>query len=458
MGKIEVLLTPVWKEERIAAAEVQIIMECPAVKADDLIFAFHKNTVGVAFLDFSENVLLEDAMGNLEYTASEKQIPKILMEEYKINRKSEGDVKISYIVRLKPVGKNPAFDLGYEDGGMSGSGMSFMPSFGDAQFQYVVDWNLEKLPTGYRGIWSLGEGRTETVRDGRVLAESFYYAGNIKGCEENGCGFYWLENPKLPAEEAGTFVKKLFGKMAVFFQDTNEPYNVFSRKVPEVLTGRNKMGGIALTRSFLYLYPLENPPGEKELKFLFPHEMVHNWPRLKDEPFGACTWYVEGTAEYYSMILTDRYGMLEREELIHQLNKRAKDYYENPRIQVTNQFAGEHLFMDQEATLVPYGRGFFYLLHMEEVIRKATEGKRSLDDVVLAILKRTRAGEECGNEVWLEEVQRIAGIDISEEFTEMQNGKVFPPVVSALTTPVTVIQTTGIRRETGEECVLYQFR
>jgi hypothetical protein len=457
MDKIEVLLTPVWKNERIASVMVNITMIKPELLQDAPIFQFHKNVVGVLFLTFSQKVVLKDDAGDLDYSVTQKEIPKIIMEEYHLNRKICGDVHICYEVELKPVGKNPAFDLGYEDGGMDGSGMSFMPCFEEKEYRFVVDWELSGLPKGFRGIWSLGEGRIETVQNGRTLAESFYYAGNIKGVKKNNCGFYWFENPGLPGEEVGGFVMNLFERMAEFFQDGGEPYQVFSRKVPEILTGRNKIGGIALTRSFLYLYPEENPPKEKPLKFLFPHEMVHNWPKLKDEPFGTCTWYVEGTAEYYSIILPDRFGMITKEELITQLNKRAKDYYENPRIQVTNQFAGEHLFIDGEATLVPYGRGFFYLLHMDEVIRDATKGEKSLDDVVLAILRRTRTTEECKNDVWLEEVKRIAGIDVSDEFVEMQNGKVFVPALSSLKTSVNVVKSTGTQRETGEECVLYQF-
>lgn len=457
MNRIEVLLTPVWNYNRIASIMVQLTMIKPELDQDSLIFSFHKNVVGVPFLEFSHWVNLQDEAGTIDYTFTERKIPKIVMEDYTIKRKLTGDVRISYEVELKPVGKNPAFDLGYEDGGMNGSGMSFMPCFEEVDYQFILNWELSRLPQGYRGIWSLGEGRIETVQNGRVLAESFYYAGNIKGVKKNNCGFYWLENPGLPGEEVGHFVMNLFDKMTKFFADEGEPYNVFSRKVPEVLTGRNKIGGLALTRSFLYLYPQENPPKEETLKFLFPHEMVHNWPKLKDEPFGTCTWYVEGSAEYYSVILPDRYGMITKVELITQLNKRAKDYYENPRLEVTNQFAGEHLFIDGEATLVPYGRGFFYLLHMDDFIRKATNGEKSLDDVVLAILRRTRSLEECSNAVWLEEVKRITGIDVSKEFEEMQNGKMIKPVMTSFKTPIKLVEGKGIQRETGKECILYQF-
>lgn len=457
MDKIKVLLTPEWKNNKIESVAIKIVLVEPNLQQGSRIFQFHKDTVGVPFLSVSQRVQLLDEASLLEYTVVEKEIPKLKLEDYILNRSTLGDVQINYKVELKPVGKNPAFDLGYEDGGMNGSGMSFLPVFEDTEYEFFLDWDLTELPKGSRGIWSFGEGSVHTVQSGRVLAESFYYAGNIKGVTRENLGFYWFENPDLPGEEVGSFVITLFEKMAEFFEDTKEPYQVFSRKVPEVLTGRNKIGGLALTRSFLYLYPEENPPKEETLKFLFPHEMVHNWLKLEDEPFGTCTWYVEGTAEYYSMVLPDRFGMLKQDELVKQLNKRAKDYYENPRLQVTNQYAGEHLFIDKEATLIPYGRGFFYLLHMDECIRTKTDGKKSLDDVVLAIHSRVRAKEECGNEVWLEEVKKVAGLDASQEFEEMQKGKVFLPKVTSFTTPIRVLECKGIQRETGKECVLYQF-
>ena len=457
MDKIDVLLTPIWSLDKITSVGVCIVMKKPETELNMPLFQFHKSIVGVPFLNLLQSVQLKDAVGSVDYFITEKEIPKIILEEYHPLRRIRGDVQISYELELKPVGKNPAFDLGYEEGGMNGSGMTFLPSFQEKEYHFRLNWDLSGLPEGCRGIWSLGEGCIETVQKGSVLTESFYYAGRMKGITKNNCGFYWFDHPGLPGEEVGRFVIRLFERMSEFFLDGGDPYQIFSRKVPEALTGRKKIGGTALVRSFLYLYPEENPPQEKTLKFLFPHELVHNWLKLTDEPFGTCTWYVEGTAEYYSIVLPDRFGMITREELIQQLNQRAKDYYENPRIQVTNEYAGQHLFIDSEATLIPYGRGFFYLLHMDEVIREATGGARSLDDVVLAILLRTRSGEECNNEVWLEEVKKVTGLDVSEEFKEMQNGKVVAPTVSSLLTPVQVVPCKGIQRETGKECVLYQF-
>ena len=56
---------------------------------------------------------------------------------------------------------------------------------------------------------------------------------------------------------------------------------------------------------------------------------MHNWVTLLDEPFGTCTWYVEGMAEFYCLVLPWRFGLASREELLEQLNDRAEQYYEN---------------------------------------------------------------------------------------------------------------------------------
>lgn len=43
--------------------------------------------------------------------------------------------------------------------------------------------------------------------------------------------------------------------------------------------------------------------------------MVHNWPQLNDNPYGVTTWYSEGTAEYYSVLLPLRLGLMTDDEL-----------------------------------------------------------------------------------------------------------------------------------------------
>ena len=208
--------------------------------------------------------------------------------------------------------------------------MTFLPYFPDDDYLFSVKWDLSGLPDGCSGIWTFAENSGQSELGGGGLAETFYYCGQIDGVRNKNCGFYWFKDNRFPGRDVGRFVMELYEKMADFFQDSGEPYRVFSRKLPLELTGPNRQGGVALTRSFMHVYPKETPPGADRLKFLFPHEMVHNWLKLDDEPFGTCTWYVEGTAEFYCLVLPDRYGMITREELLEQLNQRCSQYYRNP--------------------------------------------------------------------------------------------------------------------------------
>jgi hypothetical protein len=60
MNRIEDLLTPVWRKERIASVAVQITMVKPELEKESQIFQFHKNVVGVPFLALPQKVLLQD--------------------------------------------------------------------------------------------------------------------------------------------------------------------------------------------------------------------------------------------------------------------------------------------------------------------------------------------------------------------------------------------------------------
>ena len=52
--------------------------------------------------------------------------------------------------------------------------------------------------------------------------------------------------------------------------------------------------------------------------------------------------------------------------------------------------AGGNLMSDSEMTRIPYGRGFFYLMHADGMIRKATHGKHTLDDVMQRLLEEEK--------------------------------------------------------------------
>ena len=72
------------------------------------------------------------------------------------------------------------------------------------------------------------------------------------------------------------------------------------------------------------------PVSVEEKQNLLAHEMVHNWPHLNDNPYGVTTWYAEGTAEYYSIMIPLRNGLITAAEALAEIQKRTDAYYTNP--------------------------------------------------------------------------------------------------------------------------------
>jgi len=95
-------------------------------------------------------------------------------------------------------------------------------------------------------------------------------------------------------------MRALYGSMAKFFDDETGSYRVFVRRNPFKGTG-----GTGLARSFTFGYNFDAKPTVDSLQGLLAHEMAHTWPAMQGE-HGDTAWYSEGTAEYYSTVLSFR--------------------------------------------------------------------------------------------------------------------------------------------------------
>lgn len=283
-----------------------------------------------------------------------------------------------------------------------------------------------------------------------MLTEAFYCAGNLRYVHSGSFSFTWIEKPDFDASEIAAWNRDTYTLFAKFFRDEDSRYSIFIRRSVD-----DKPGGTAYGRSYMMIYPEDQTPVMS--KFLYAHEMVHNWVKAHEEPFGTCTWYMEGMAEFYSAVLLWRSGLIDRAELAAEMNRRAKQYYENPHINIQNEKAGTLLFSDPDVTRVPYGRGFFYLLRTDWQIRKATGGRQTLDDVLFRMLERGKKGEKIGNKEWLREISDILGTQAVEEFEHMRSGIPVIPAVDCFGGDLRMIQTTGTVRVSGDPCVLWQF-
>ncbi len=339
--------------------------------------------------------------------------PQGVYRQWSTTRATVGDVVVSYKAPPRPVtastNNGPLFDLRKESGGFMGAGVGFLATpMGEGPYSVNLKWDLADAPAGSRGVWTHGEGDVHVVLPAEALAFSYYGVGPLQSYpakSDGHFGLFWLSEPPFDAAGLGGKIQSLYAVTSDFWGEKDASYRVFMRQNP--YAGR---GGSALGPSFMFGYNAESKPTADSLQGLLAHEMAHNWPSMEGE-HGDTAWYSEGTAEFYSLLLAHRGGLLTTDQYLEEINERASGYYTNPYRGLTNAAAARIFWSDPTAQTVPYGRGFMYLVQTDGAIRAASDGKHSLDDVVRELRRRQNAGEPYGIAQWLELVGKALGAD-----------------------------------------------
>ena len=422
--KLDLVMAPHASAHRL---DVTMTMAAPDFQAGEAVVRLPLKLVGIPTARYDGDALrASDAAGPLPLVQEEEPpTPQGVYRRWKATRASRGDVVIRYAAPPRAVSaatnNGPLFDLREEGGGFVGAGVGFIATPArSGPWAVSLKWDLRDAPPGSRGAWSLGEGDVDVVVPSDVLSFSYYAVGplnSIPAAGGGGFGMYWLGTPPFDPQALGTRIQQLYAAMSAFFHDTGKSYRVFARQNPYA-----GLGGSALARSFMFGYRPADRPTLDKLQSLIAHEMAHNWPKMRGE-HGDTAWYSEGTAEYYSLILAHRAGLLDADRLLTELNKRAYDYATNPFRPLSNVEAAKRFWTDPTAQTIPYGRGLIYLIQTDAAIRTASGGKRSLDDVVLAMRARELAGQPYGIPDWLALVgQEIGAATARQGYDAMASG------------------------------------
>lgn len=423
--QMKVTICPVWGKDTVR--ELGISVEADAeTEPGGILFRFQKETVTIPFCPI-RGLRVEDDQGEIPYSEEEKQEYPVVFRCLLAKRRTEGRIRISYILSPRDMTGvdhyGPYFDLRSEDGGVNGAGVTCMPLLPEGVYRISLKWDMDRMPEGARGVWSFGEGDQVRTAKAEQLLYSFYAVGMVQSVADERFGFYWFGTPPFDVKKAAENVRHMYGVMAAFFEDPgSEGYRVFARKDPF-----DKSGGTALARSFLFGYNDTTKTTVESLQNLLAHEMVHNWPHMDDAPYGSCTWFTEGTAEFYSVMLPLRGGIVSLEETQSQIQERTDQYFTNPTIGLSNEEAAKLFWSDRRTQRISYGRGFFFLANVDCRIRRATEGARSVDDVVKPLTAMYLSGTSGTNEDFIRLVQEVSGLDIRDEFSAMESGALLIP-------------------------------
>ena len=453
--KCRICLKPWWENDRISHMEVVFCFDRLEREMGDELCRMQLSAhmvPGCDALDFQARDELGDV--NVEVSCSEPYPYRY--KHFFLKRALQGKVCVRYTVKPRPLLPTdrcaPYLDFRCEEGGATSGGCSFLAIFGEIEGELSISWDMSCMPAGSRGICAFGEGDFTMEGSLNRLRECYFAMGLVKSVTQGDFGIYWLTEPAFDIRAIAEYTRDLFARMQEFFHDKESNYRIFVRKDPYTHSG-----GSAMERSYMFGWNDTEPVSVESKQSILAHEMVHNWPHLCDEPFGITSWYSEGAAEYYSVVLPLRMGLIPVQTALEEIQKMTDDYYTNPTRHMENLEAARICWQDRRAQKLPYGRGVFFLANTDLKIRQATEGRRSVDDVVLSLLGQAGTGKVLGNESFLETVQEISGLDLTDDLETMRTGGHFAPLSGSFDGRFLVTEKEAQETQTGNTVTSYQW-
>jgi hypothetical protein len=369
-----------------------------------------------------------DADGPVPLAVHDDPVALAYSRHWSATRPVKGDLVVRYRAPIDDApparGSGPPYQLRTEGGGISGVGNTFILTPETAKPMTIgLHWNLAALGPGASAMSSFGEGDVALPRGPAAqLTRALYMAGPMRReparVTPNGFSAAWLGDPLFDPHPLMQWAGRLHGWMSRFFQDPEEPpYRVILRYNPI-----NAGGGAALHHSFLLTWGVTAKDPEK-LKGTLSHEMIHTWTA---SGLGG-QWYGEGIAVHYQALLPWRAGLIGTNDFLSDLNATARRYYTNALNGTPDREIAPRFWEDTRIRTLPYDRGAMYFAVLDGKIRRASGGRRSLDNLIGEMVRRARAGLRADDAAWLELVTGELGDEGRALHADMLAGKVMLP-------------------------------
>ena len=270
-------------------------------------------------------------------------------------------------------------------------------------YRIAIKWDTSAMGAGAEGVSSYGDGDV-VLPAGPVarLDRAVYMAGKLSREPASASGAFsavWAEGqPPFDPRPPMQWTAKLHSAMSGFFKDKTEPpYRVFMRFNP-----MNAGGGAALTHSFIITYGT-GVTGES-IKSILGHEMTHTWTANE-----IGKWYSEGNAVYYQALIPWRVGLFTTDQYLDDLNETAYRYFTNALRDTPEDQDEPRFWEDTRIRVLPYDRGAMYFAVLNGKVKRASGGKRSIDDLIQVMIQRGRDRQPLTEAVWLDLLRREIG-------------------------------------------------
>jgi predicted metalloprotease with PDZ domain len=134
-----------------------------------------------------------------------------------------------------------------------------------------------------------------------------------------------------------------------------------------------------------------------------------------------------GIANFFGTILPWRFGVLSAAACIKEANSIMEQYYTSPYRSAKERDVDDH-WENPLGIVVPYNRGFTFFIKMDALIRDASNGRASLDDVALDLLNQRRSHQIVRQKEWIASVARFLDEElVVRALNDMLEGEIVIP-------------------------------
>jgi predicted metalloprotease with PDZ domain len=282
-----------------------------------------------------------------------------------------------------------------------------------------VNWDLAELGAGATVASTYGEGNVVLRGPVDRVQQAYWLAGNVGRAPEpprtGGFSGYWLGAPRFDARAVMEWSADAYAALRRFFRDTTTaPYRAFVR----ALAVDSGVGGTALQNSFIVGVPAGTRDTSRGPRVTIAHEMGHMWVGSLSGP--QQPWFTEGLNVHYTRRVLLRAGLISVADFGTDAGATVRNYYTSPWINASADSLNRVGFGagvgGGSAQNLPYVRGSLFFADLDARIRAASSGARTLDDVVVPLLERRRAGTPLTLAVLIDALARELGADIRAHF------------------------------------------
>ncbi|MEP6832129.1 MAG: peptidase M61 [Gemmatimonas sp.] len=419
-----VLIKPGMMSEAVGKGDLDVTMTIPNVNiaANAPFLSMDMFVPGLARPQTLNTFTVRDANGPVPIVSGNR--PGTPPGKWVSTRDVKGDVTINYRLiaeNIPAIAGGPPIGVRIDGDGLSATGAAMLmaPNV-KGDYRISLTWDLSAMGAGAEAVSSYGDGNV-MLPAGPIsrLGTGLFMAGHLKHEPRTPSGAFsavWVGEPKFDPRPSMQWTSKLHAAMSKHFKDETEPpYRVFLRYNP-----MNAGGGAALTHSFIVTYGT-GVTGES-LKSILGHEMTHTWTAN-----GIGNWYDEGNAVFYQALLPWRAGLMTADEYLDDLNKTASRYYTNVLKNTPEDQVAPHFWEDTRIRVLPYDRGAMYFAVLNGKIRKASGGKRSLDDLIQTMIVKAHSTQPLSEDTWLELLRTELGEDGIAVHRSMMSGGLMLP-------------------------------